>query len=103
MTTAMREYRLNVRAAGKAYSLDFRQAFYFGYVQVRTGKFREASPIFEALMRSGAGGSLATIMLAYCKAALKDYAADSELLKSLSKETSKQEEVLEEGNVKCEG
>jgi hypothetical protein len=27
----------------------------------------------------------------------------SELLKSLSKETSKQEEVLEEGNVKCEG
>ena len=90
MTTATDEYRLKVRSAGKTYSLDFRRAFYFGYAMARTRKFKEASPLFEALTRSGEGGSLATIMLAYCKAGLRDYAGSSELLNAVFPEDAKE-------------
>jgi hypothetical protein len=83
MTTATHDYHLTVRAAGKTYSLDFRQAFFFAYSLARTRKFKEASPIFETLMRSDEDGLLATIMLAYCKAGLRDYAASSELLRAV--------------------
>jgi len=73
---------IECRAAGKTHSLDLRQAFRFGYVLARTRKFKEAAPVFEMLMRSDDGRSLAMIMLAYCKAGLRDYAACSELLKA---------------------
>jgi thioredoxin-like negative regulator of GroEL len=90
MTTATQEYRLKVRASGKTYHLNCRQAFYFGYALARTRKFTEASPIFEALTRSDEDGSSATIMLACCKAGLKDYAASSELLNEVFSEDRKE-------------
>ena len=50
MTSATHEHHLNIRAAGKTYSLDFRQAFRFGYTLLRTRKFKDAAPVFEAMM-----------------------------------------------------
>ena len=41
------EYRLNVHAAGKTYSLDFRQGFRFGYTLLKTAQFKEASRVFQ--------------------------------------------------------
>jgi thioredoxin-like negative regulator of GroEL len=90
MTTATHEFRLKVRADGKNYSLDFQQAFFFGYTLARTRRFKEAATIFEALMRADEGGSLATIMLAYCKAGLRDFAASSELLSAVFPEDAKE-------------
>jgi thioredoxin-like negative regulator of GroEL len=90
MTNTTREYRLNVRAGEKTYSLDFRQAFFFGYSLARTRKFKEASPLFEALMRSDDGGPSATIMLAYCRAGLRDYAGSRELLDAVFPESAKE-------------
>ena len=80
MTPTTHEYHLNVRAAGKTYSLDFRQAFRFGYTLLRTRKFKDACHVFEAMTHSEAPGPLARIMLAYCKAGLKDYATSNALL-----------------------
>ncbi len=77
---ATREYRLNVHAAGKSYSLDFRQAFRFGYTLLKTAQFQEAARVFQALMPSGAEVPLLTIMLAYCRAGLKDYQRSRALL-----------------------
>lgn len=80
MATATHEYRLNVRAAGKTYSFNFRQAFRFGHALLRTRRFKEASQVFEAMTHSGSRDPLAMIMLAYCKAGLQDYAASKALL-----------------------
>jgi thioredoxin-like negative regulator of GroEL len=80
MTPATHEHHLNIRAAGKTYSLDFRQAFRFGYTLLRTRKFKDAASVFEAMMHLGDHDHLAAIMLAYCKAGLKDYAASNALL-----------------------
>jgi hypothetical protein len=80
MSPATHEYHLNVHAAGKNYSLDFRQAFRFGYTLLRTRKFKEAEQIFEAMSRAESPGRSATIMLAYCKAGLRDYATSNTLL-----------------------
>jgi tetratricopeptide (TPR) repeat protein len=88
MTPATREYHLNVHAAGKNYNLDFRQAFRFGYTLLRTRKFKDAAQIFEAMAHAAAPGRLATIMLAYCRAGLKDYAASNALLCQLFAEES---------------
>ncbi len=77
---ATNEYHLNVHTAGKDYSLDFRQAFRFGYTLLRTRKFKEAAQVFEAMSHINVPGKPATIMLAYCKVGLKDYAASSTLL-----------------------
>ena len=74
------EHHLHIRAAGKTYSLDFRQAFRFGYTLLRTQKFQNAASVFEAMTRLGNHDHLATIMLAYCKAGLRDYAASNALL-----------------------
>ena len=80
MTPTTHEHHLNIRAAGKKYSLDFRQAFRFGYTLLRTRKFKDAASVFEAMTHLGGHDYLATIMLAYCKAGLKDYAASNALL-----------------------
>jgi tetratricopeptide (TPR) repeat protein len=80
MTPATHEYHLNVHAAGKTYSLDVRQAFRFGYTLLRTRKLKEAAQIFEAMTHAETPSRPATIMLAYCRAGLKDYAASSALL-----------------------
>jgi tetratricopeptide (TPR) repeat protein len=80
MASATHEHHLNIRAAGKTYSLDFRQAFRFGYTLLRTRKFKDAASVFEAMMHLGDHDHLAAIMLAYCKAGLKDYAASNALL-----------------------
>ena len=80
MASATHEYHLNVRAAGKTYGLDFRQAFRFGYTLLRTRRFKDACRVFEGMMHSKTPDPLATIMLAYCKAGLKDYAANNALL-----------------------
>ena len=80
MASATHEHHLNIRAAGKTYSLDFRQAFRFGYTLLRTRKFKDAASVFEAMMHMGDHEHLAAIMLAYCKAGLKDYAASNALL-----------------------
>jgi predicted negative regulator of RcsB-dependent stress response len=80
METAIHEYPLHVRAGGKTYSLDFRQAFQFGYTLLRTGKYTEATQIFETMTHSGSSIQLPTIMLAYCKALVKDYEASQSLL-----------------------
>ncbi len=80
MSSATHEHHLNIRAAGKTYSLDFRQAFRFGYTLLRTRKFTDAAPVFEAMIRLGDHDHLAAIMLAYCKAGLRDYAASNALL-----------------------
>ena len=80
MASATHEHHLNIRAAGKMYSLDFRQAFCFGYTLLRTRKFKDAASVFEAMIRLGDHDHLAAIMLAYCKAGLRDYAASNALL-----------------------
>jgi hypothetical protein len=80
MTSTIHEYHLNVRAGDKTHSLDFCQAFRFGYTLLRTRKLKEACQVFEAMTHAEASGRPATIMLAYCKAGLKDYAASSALL-----------------------
>ena len=80
MASATHEHHLSIRAAGKTYSLDFRQAFRFGYTLLRTRKFKDAASVFEAMMHMGDHDHLAAIMLAYCKAGLKDYAASNALL-----------------------
>ncbi len=80
MSSATHEHHLNIRAAGKTYSLDFRQAFRFGYTLLRTRKLKEAASVFEAMMRLGDRDHLAAIMLAYCKAGLRDYTASNNLL-----------------------
>ena len=74
------EYRLNVHAAGKTYSLDFRQGFRFGYTLLKTAQFKEASRVFEALMRSGDDAPMLSVMLAYCQAGLRDYGRSKALL-----------------------
>jgi thioredoxin-like negative regulator of GroEL len=89
MTTTTHEYRLKVHAAGKNYSLDLRQAFYFGYALARTRRFKEASAIFEALVQSDEGGPSVTIILAYCKVSLRDYTASRELLDTVFPEDAK--------------
>jgi hypothetical protein len=80
MTPTTHEYHLNVRAGDKTYSLDFRQAFRFGYTLLRTRKFKEAFQIFEAMTRSGDHASLLAILLAYCRAGLGDYGGSSTVL-----------------------
>ncbi len=80
MATATNEYRLNIHAGGKNYSLDYQQAFRFGYGMARTRKFKEAAKVFESLAGTGDPGGLAAIMLAYCKAGLKDYKACNDQL-----------------------
>jgi tetratricopeptide (TPR) repeat protein len=80
MASATHEHHLNIRAAGKTYSLDFLQAFRLGYTLLRTRKFKDATSVFEAMMHLGDHDHLAAIMLAYCKAGLKDYAASNALL-----------------------
>jgi hypothetical protein len=80
MATAASEYRLKVRVAGKTYSLDLQQAFHFGYMLVRQRRYRRATQVFDAMAHSGRSNTLATIMLAYCKALLKDYEATQDLL-----------------------
>jgi hypothetical protein len=80
MPLATHEYHLNVHTASKDYSLDFRQAFRFGYTLLRTRKFKEAAQIFEAMARADVCGKLVTTMLACCKAGLRDYTASSSLL-----------------------
>lgn len=80
MTPTTHELHLNVNANGKIYSLDFRQAFRFGYSLLRTRKFKEACQVFEAMTHLDASDRLATIMLAYCKAGMKDYQTSNALL-----------------------
>jgi predicted Zn-dependent protease len=80
MATTTHEYRLNVNAGGKTYSLDFRQAFHFGYALARTRTFKEAVKVFQALRQSQNADDVATIMLAYCKAGLHNYRECSALL-----------------------
>lgn len=80
MASASREHRLNLRTAGKTYRLDFRQAFRFGYTLLRARRFKEAASVFDALMRLGDPDHLAAIMLAYCKALVKDYQGSQGLL-----------------------
>ncbi len=90
MTTTTHEYRLKVRAGGKTYSLDFRRAFVFAYLLTRTRKFKEALPVFEALTRSNGHDPSATIMLAYCRAVLKDFTGSRELLDTVFSEDVKE-------------
>jgi hypothetical protein len=84
MAHATNEYRLSVRAAGKTYSLDYRQAFRFGYTLLRTRKFHDAAGVFESMTHADATGRLAKTMLACCKAGLRDYLASSALLHEVS-------------------
>lgn len=83
MTPATHEHHLTIRAAGKAYSLDFRQAFRMGYKLARTRKFRDAAEVFEELRPFDDCEHSATIMLAYCKAGLRDFATSYTLLNAV--------------------
>jgi tetratricopeptide (TPR) repeat protein len=80
MTITTHKSQLDVRAAGKTYHLDFRQAFRFGYTLLRTRKYEDAVRVFEALARLGGSDPLPAIMLAYCKAGMKDFETSNTLL-----------------------
>ncbi|MEN6458531.1 MAG: hypothetical protein ABFC63_06330 [Thermoguttaceae bacterium] len=73
-------HHLNIRAAGKTYRLDFRQAFSFGYTLLRTRKFKDAARVFESMANIGGSDPAVVTMLAYCKAGLREYQACSALL-----------------------
>jgi thioredoxin-like negative regulator of GroEL len=79
-TTTANEHRLTVRVEGKTYNVDFRQAFRVGYALARTGRYEDAVRLFEAMAHSGTPSRSVTIMLAFCKAGLKDYRGSKDLL-----------------------
>jgi hypothetical protein len=74
------EYRLNVRAGGKTYSLDFQNAFFFGYSLLRARKFNKAFQVFRSLGRAGRDVPALAVLLSYCRAGLRDYGGSSALL-----------------------
>jgi hypothetical protein len=80
MTPTTHERHLSIRAAGKTYTLDAQQAFRFGYTLLRTRKFADAAAVFEAMTQLRDDDPLAKLMLAYCKAGLRDYPASNALL-----------------------
>ena len=75
-TTTANEHRLNVCVEGKTYNVDFQQAFRVGYALARTGRYVDAVRLFEALAHSESPNRAAKILLAFCKAGLKDFRAD---------------------------
>lgn len=79
-TTTANEHRLNVCVEGKTYNVDFQQAFRVGYALARTGRYEDAVRLFEALAHSESPNRAAKILLAFCKAGLKDFRASSVLL-----------------------
>jgi hypothetical protein len=89
MTPTTREYHLNIHAAGKTYCLDYQQSFRFGYTLVRTRKFKEAVQVFEAMRHSNVSSSSAAIVLAYCKACLREFKASNDLLDETFAENEK--------------
>ena len=80
MSLATHEYRLVVRTAGKTHSLDCRQAFRFGYMLLGAGKYKSAIQVFQTMTLLEESNFAAAIMLAYCKAGLKDYKASKDVL-----------------------
>jgi len=80
MASTKQEYHLNVHANGKSYRLDYPKAFQFGYSLLRTRKFQEAAKIFETMIRGEDPDRSAAVMLAYCKAGIRDYASSSAIL-----------------------
>jgi thioredoxin-like negative regulator of GroEL len=87
MMPVTQEHHLNIRVAGKTYRLDYRQAFRVGYTLLRTRRFRDAAQVFDGLSQlSNNDHTSITIMLAYCKAGLRDYVGSSSVLGTLFSE-----------------
>jgi len=71
-----------VRLGDKTYSLSPQRAFFEGYCLLRAGQYEEAAMIFNAIPAAGVHPRRSAIMLARCKAGLREYETCLELLRS---------------------
>lgn len=74
--------RVHVRVGAKTYKLSLPRAFLVAHEFMRSKHYEAASRVCEALVQSGALGPRAAILLARCRAGLKDYSACNELLRT---------------------
>jgi hypothetical protein len=75
--------RVHVRIGPKAYSLSLSRAFAFAHELVCRKKYQGAAQICDALVQSKHLGARASIMLAFCKARMKDRMAAGCVVSSL--------------------
>jgi hypothetical protein len=75
--------QVHLQIGPKTYSLSLSKAFSVAHEFMCRKNYTAASQVCEALVQSGSLGPRATIMLACCKAGLKDYFSCNELLRSL--------------------
>jgi tetratricopeptide (TPR) repeat protein len=75
--------QIRVRFGHKTYCLSLSKAFTFAHELACRKKYHDAARVCEALVQSEHVGARASIMLAFCKARMKDYSSCSELLRKL--------------------
>jgi hypothetical protein len=76
----LQESRIRLRIGERSYLLDPQRAFVFAHNMILKKEYDNAATVLKAVVASKAEHPRPAILLAYCKAALKDYAASHDLL-----------------------
>ncbi|MCC6123486.1 MAG: hypothetical protein IT426_00840 [Pirellulales bacterium] len=76
----LQESRIRLRIGERSYLLDPQRAFVFAHNLILKKEYENAATVLKAVVASNVEHPRPAILLAYCKAALKDYAASHDLL-----------------------
>jgi hypothetical protein len=77
---ATQESRIRLLVGERSYLLDPQRAFVFAHTLILKKEYDKAATVLQAVVASKVEHPRPAILLAYCKAALKDYAASHDLL-----------------------
>jgi hypothetical protein len=74
------ESKIRLQVGERSYVLDPQRAFVFAHTLVLKKEYEKAATVLKAVVESKVEHPRPAILLAYCEAALKDYAASHDLL-----------------------
>jgi hypothetical protein len=77
---ATQESRIRLLVGERSYLLDPQRAFVFAHTLILKKEYDKAATVLEAVVASKVEHPRPAILLAYCQAALKEYAASHDLL-----------------------
>jgi hypothetical protein len=79
---AKQESRIRINVGDRTYLLDPQRAFVFAHTLILKKEYDKAATVLQAVVASKVEHPRPAILLAYCQAALKNYAASHDLLES---------------------
>jgi hypothetical protein len=85
----MPESRIRLRVGDRSYLIEPKKAFVFANTLILKREYDKAAKVLHAVVQSKVEHPHPTILLAYCQAALKNYAASHDLLESSFSEEKK--------------